>query len=121
MKQRSHLLSLSLVISLSFLLLTVFFSPGAQAAQKLTGKVTVAFAAESNVLDVTKAAAGVDWYYIQQINEMMIGSNPQLQRENWLAESWKLIQEEGHYVIDISLRKGVKFHTGDTMTSSDWV
>ncbi|MEE9516423.1 MAG: ABC transporter substrate-binding protein [Candidatus Adiutricales bacterium] len=121
MKQRSHLVPLSLVISFSFLLLTFFLSPGAQAAQKLTGKVTVAFAAESNVLDVTKAAAGVDWYYIQQINEMMIGLNSQMQRENWLAESWKLIQEEGRYVIDIYLRKGVKFHTGDTMTSSDWV
>ena len=107
MRQKTYRLSLPLGIGLSLLLLTTLLCSGALAAQELTRKVTVAFAAESNVLDVTKAAAGVDWYYIQQVNEMLVGYNPQLQRENWLAESWKLVQEEGHPVIDVHLRKGL--------------
>ena len=121
MKQRSHLLSLSLVISLSFLLLTVFLSPVAQAASKLTGKITAAFASEPNVLDVTRAAAGVDWYYLAQINEQLDEWDSNLMRRPALAESWKLNQEDGKYVLDVYLKKGIKFHTGDTMTSKDWV
>jgi peptide/nickel transport system substrate-binding protein len=107
-------------ILLVLLLLTPFISPGAEAATKVGGQLTIAFGAESNVLDVTKAAAGVDWYFCSQIYEMLIGVNAKLERQNWLAESWKLTQEEGHPVIDVRLRKGVKFHSGETMTAKDF-
>ncbi|MBW2622833.1 MAG: ABC transporter substrate-binding protein [Deltaproteobacteria bacterium] len=95
-------------------------SPKLSGQKPVSGKVTVAFGAESNVLDVTKAAAGVDWYYISQVNEMLMAATAKMEIENWLAESWKLIQVDGKPVIDVFLRKGVKFHTGDTMTSKDF-
>jgi len=120
MRQRNPLVSLSLVIIFSLLLLTTFLCSGALAASEVSGKITVAFGAESNVLDVTKAVAGVDWYYITQINEMLIAADANLDRENWLAERWELNQADGKPVIDVYLRKGVKFHTGDTMTSKDF-
>jgi peptide/nickel transport system substrate-binding protein len=121
MRQRNSLVSLSLVICLSMLLLTTFLCSGALAASKVSGKITAAFAAESNVLDVTKASAGVDWYYISQVNEMLMEANADLDMVNALAESWKLLQEDGQYVIDVHLKKGITFHTGDIMTSKDWV
>ena len=84
-------------------------------------KVTVALASEPNVLDVTKAAAGVDWYYIGQVNEQLDEWDHNIERKHALAESWKLTQENGNYIIDVYLKKGIKFHTGDIMTSKDWV
>ena len=110
-----------MAIVASFFLLTVFINNGAEAAPKATGKLTIAFAAESNVLDVTKASAGVDWYFISQINELLIQGTPQLEIKRRLAESWKLTQEGGKPVIDINIKKGVKFHTGDTLTAKDFV
>ena len=89
-------------------------------ALAVSGKLTIAFAAESNVLDVTKASAGVDWYFIQQINEQLITADSNLNKVNWLAESWKLNTEMGKPVITVNLRKGVKFHTGDTLKASDF-
>ena len=79
-------------------------------ALAVSGKITIAFAAESNVLDVTKAAAGVDWYFNQQIYEMLVTADNKLNRVNWLAKSWKLNYVRGKPVITVNLRKGVKFH-----------
>jgi len=90
-------------------------------ALAVSGKITIAFAAESNVLDVTKAAAGVDWYFNQQIYEMLVTADNKLNRVNWLAKSWKLNYVRGKPVITVNLRKGVKFHTGETLKSSDMV
>ena len=77
-------------------------------ALAVSGKITIAFAAESNVLDVTKAAAGVDWYFNQQIYEMLVTADNKLNRVNWLAKSWKLNYVRGKPVITVNLRKGVK-------------
>src|SRR5471030_2240216 len=42
----------------------------------------------------------------------------QLEAKPGLAESWKRIDER---TVELSLRKGVKFHNGDEMTSEDVV
>ena len=38
-------------------------------SEEVSDKIIVAFASEPKVLDVTRAAAGGDWYYISQIDE----------------------------------------------------
>jgi peptide/nickel transport system substrate-binding protein len=110
-----------LAFVLGLFLLTFFIKGEALTAPKSTGKLTIAFGAESNVLDVTKAAAGVDWYFISQIYELPLMATPQMKRENCLAESWKLTTEAGKQVVDVKIRKGVKFHSGDTLTAKDFV
>jgi peptide/nickel transport system substrate-binding protein len=108
-------------VVLGLFLLTSFMNAEVNAAPKVSGELIIGFGAESNVLDVTKAAAGVDWYYDQQFYEMLIQADPKLERKNWLAESWTLGQEGGNPVIDVKLRKGVKLHNGDTCVAKDWV
>lgn len=92
---------------------------GTQAAEPATGSLTIAQAAESTMLDVTRAAAGVDWYILGNINEQLLQPDPSLEVKNWLAEKWELTEVNGLPVIEIWLRKGVKFHHGGELTSSD--
>ena len=110
-----------LALVLGLFLLTCYLPGEALAAPKATGKLTIAFGAESNVLDVTKAAAGVDWYFNSQIYELPLMATPQMKRENCLAESWQLTTEGGKQVVEVKIRKGVKFHSGDTITAKDFV
>ena len=86
-----------------------------------TGELTIAYGAESTQLDVTRAAAGVDWYILGNIYEQLLQPDPSLEVKNWLAEEWAVTEEDGHPVIDVHLRKGVKFHHGGEMTSADFV
>ncbi|WP_245286179.1 ABC transporter substrate-binding protein [Bradyrhizobium sp. WSM1417] len=39
---------------------------------------------------------------------------------NWLAESWSIEGTPDEPIIDVHLRKGVKFHNGDPLTSADF-
>ena len=86
-----------------------------------TGSLTIAYAAESTMMDVTRAAAGVDWYILGNINEQLLQPNPDLEVENWLAEKWETGEKDGKPFIEIWLRKGVKFHHGGELTSKDIV
>jgi peptide/nickel transport system substrate-binding protein len=88
----------------------------AQAA----GDLSVAFGAEGTTLDPTKYSAGVDHYFIGQMFEQLVRYDPDLKPVNWLAESWKLEEQDGKPVIDVKLRPGVKFHNGDPLTSADF-
>lgn len=86
-----------------------------------SGTLTVAFAAESTTLDPVKISAGVDHYFVGQIFEMLTRRNAALKDENWLAESWKLENgKDGKPVLDVRLRKGVRFHNGDPLTAEDF-
>ncbi|WP_454711225.1 ABC transporter substrate-binding protein [Cupriavidus nantongensis] len=96
--------------------------PAAHAAAPApaTGSLTVAFGAESTTLDPVKISAGVDHYFVGQIFEMLVRRNAALKDENWLAQSWKLeTGKDGKPVLDVQLRKGVRFHNGDPLTSED--
>ncbi|KAA0181651.1 ABC transporter substrate-binding protein [Cupriavidus gilardii] len=93
---------------------------GTAQAAPATGSLTVAFGAESTTLDPVRISAGVDHYFVGQIFEMLVRRNASLQDENWLAESWKLeTGKDGKPVLDVRLRKGVKFHNGDPLTAED--
>lgn len=91
----------------------------AQEVKPATGSLTIAFAAEASSLDPA-TRVGVDEYFLGQIYEQLVRPDPNLERQNWLAEKWVLKEENGKPYLDIHLRKGVKFHTGDEMISADF-
>lgn len=67
-----------------------------------------------------KYSAGVDTYFIGQIFEQLVKPDPTQKRVNWLAESWDITEVGGKPVLDVKLRKGVKFHNGDPLTARDF-
>jgi peptide/nickel transport system substrate-binding protein len=113
---RPVVLAAYLVLQIAFLPIVAF----AQAPKPATGTLTVAFAAEATMLDPTRSSAGVDQYFFGQMFEQLVRPDPSLKRVNWLAESWEVKQEDGKPYLDIYLRKGVKFHNGDPLTSEDF-
>jgi len=113
MSKRQALLAAALLLTLPAL-------AWAQKPKAATGTLTVAFAAEATVLDPFKYSAGVDTYFISQMFEQLVRPDPSLKDVNWLAESWKVDENKGKPIIDIRLRKGVKFHNGDAMTARDF-
>ena len=94
--------------------------PGEAFAADATGSLTVAFGAESTVLDPLKYSAGVDHYFIGQMFEQLVRPDPALKSTNWLAERWDVKTVGGKPVIDVTIRRGVKFHNGDPLTSADF-
>jgi peptide/nickel transport system substrate-binding protein len=92
----------------------------AQTVKPATGSLTIAFAAEATTLDPVKYSAGVDTYFIGQMFEQLVKPNPTQQRVNWLAESWEVTEVGGKPVLDVKIRKGVKFHNGDPLTARDF-
>ncbi len=95
------------------------FAPMAASAQG-SGTVTAGFGAESTMLDPVKYSAGVDHYFMGQMFEQLVRVGPDQRVINWLAESWSVKEENGKPIIDVRLRKGVKFHNGDPLTSADF-
>ena len=81
--------------------------------------ITIAFGAEPTQVDPTRSSAGVDLYYTDLFYEGMLTVNPDLDRVNWLAESWQVLERDGLPVIEIVLRDGVRFHNGEQVTAED--
>ncbi|MBM3554441.1 MAG: ABC transporter substrate-binding protein [Alphaproteobacteria bacterium] len=92
----------------------------APARAQASGELTVAFGAEGTAVDPIKYAAGVDHYYIGQMFEQLVRPDPSLKETNWLAEKWDISEAGGKPVIDVTIRKGVKFHNGDLLTAEDF-
>src|SRR3954466_7636260 len=105
---------------LAVLLASTIVGAAAQTPKPATGSLTIAFAAEATMLDPTKSSAGVDQYFFGQIYEQLVRPPPPRKRVNWLAGSWSVEDEGGKPVIDVHLRKDVKFHTGDPLTADDF-
>ena len=82
--------------------------------------ITVGFATEATTLDPSRAAAGADYYFINQMFEQLVRRDPNGKPVNWLAESYSVDNNNGKPIIDVHLRKGVKFHNGDSLTSADF-
>ncbi|MBU5674952.1 glutathione ABC transporter substrate-binding protein [Alkaliphilus sp. MSJ-5] len=53
---------------------------------------------------------------MEQIYETLVNQNEDMEIEPGLAESWKYIDD---VTIEFKLKKGVKFHNGETFTSKD--
>jgi peptide/nickel transport system substrate-binding protein len=105
---------------LALLLAGAALSPLTQAFAQAKGELTAAFAAEGTVLDPIKYSAGVDHYFIGQMFEQLVRADPELKNVNWLAESWEIGGDAQKPVIDVRIRKGVKFHNGDPLTAEDF-
>jgi peptide/nickel transport system substrate-binding protein len=82
--------------------------------------ITVAVQAivTSNTLDPLAEQSNVGERILNSYVETLIGRNlqGQLQSVPALATSWKRISDK---VVEVELRRGVKFHNGDEMTSED--
>ncbi|MHC1950440.1 ABC transporter substrate-binding protein [Bradyrhizobium sp. UFLA06-06] len=104
------------VLAVVCALLTLIPTVSAQTKDTLVA----ALAAEPTVLDPTKSTAGVDWYFFGQVFEQLVRFGPDLKPVNWLAESWSIEGTAEKPIIDVHLRKGVKFHNGDPLTSADF-
>ncbi len=92
----------------------------ANAAPPAKGELTIAFGAESTTMDPFKYSAGVDLYFVSQISEQLLHPYPDLHVGNWLAESWTVNNNGGKPIIDVHIRRGVKFHNGDALTAADF-
>ena len=90
------------------------------ALAEASGNLIVGFAAEPTVVDPFKYSAGVDQYYLSQMFEQLLRPGPDLKIQNWLAEKWEILEEGGKPIIDVHIRKGVKFHNGDPLTAADF-
>ena len=90
------------------------------SAQTTKDTLVAALAAEGTVLDPARYSAGVDQYFIGQMFEQLVRFDPDLKPVNWLAESWKIEGTPDKPIIDVHIRKGVKFHNGDPLTSADF-
>jgi len=99
-------------ILLSFLLLWATFAA--------CDEVIIAFGAEPTQVDPTRSSAGVDSYYTDLFYEQLLLVNPDLERIPWLAESWKIVDRGSHKVIEVRIRRGVKFHNGEELTAYDF-
>lgn len=94
-------------------------APGWAQSNPATGTLTIAFAAEATSLDPGNTV-GVDEYFTGQIYEQLVRPDPDLNKVNWLAESWEVKTENGKPYLDIRIRKDVKFHSGDPLTAADF-
>jgi peptide/nickel transport system substrate-binding protein len=91
-----------------------------QTDDRPTITVAVQQVATSASLEVVRERSNVGERVQQSIFENLIARNlkANLQPIPGLAESWKRIDDR---TVELSLRKGVKFHNGDEMTSEDVV
>ena len=88
----------------------------APASAQTKDTIVAALAAEGTVLDPARYSAGVDQYFIGQMFEQLVRFDPDLKPVNWLAESWSIEGTAEKPIIDVHIRKGVKFHNGDPLT-----
>ncbi|HEY2870735.1 MAG TPA: ABC transporter substrate-binding protein, partial [Reyranella sp.] len=92
----------------------------AQADDRPTITIAVQQVATSASLEVVRERSNVGERVQQSLFENLIARDLKKNLESipGLAESWKRIDDR---TVELSLRKGVKFHNGDEMTSEDVV
>ena len=83
-------------------------------------EIIIAFGAEPTQVDPTRTVAGVDAYFTSLFYEGLLTVTPDQEQVNWLAESWDVVTDGDRTRIRIRIRKGVKFHNGDELTSRDF-
>ena len=106
-------------LALGFVLAVVVGARGLSAANA-NEEVVIAFGAEPQQVDPTRSSAGVDGYYIDLFYEGLLTVTPELQRVNWLAKSWRVVEDEEGLAIAVEIRQGVKFHNGEELTAHDF-
>ena len=108
----------SVPMLVTFLALMVLASPGALWAQPKS-ELTVALSSFSaETLDPALQGHNVK-YYLSLMFDYLVGTTPDGQptQQGGLASKWESSADHKRWTFH--LRKGVKFHTGDDMTSED--
>lgn len=93
----------------------------AQADQRPVVTIAVQKVTNTNTLEVTREQSNVgERVFFTSLWEGLIGRNWQgaLESTPMLATAWRRIDDR---TVELDLRKGVKFHNGDEMTSEDVV
>jgi peptide/nickel transport system substrate-binding protein len=108
---RKNLL-MSLII---FSIIGLLFIPCSNAASGK--KIIVAIGQEPTSIDQSLIYVGADYIAVMNWGERLIEKTSEGELVPGLATSWK-ISPDGK-TIDFTLRKGVKFHTGDPFTAND--
>ena len=89
------------------------------AMAAMGGTIKVATTVPAAAIDPVTVADGGGLLMLQQVGEFLCISGPDLRLRPALAESWKPNQDGS--VWTFSLRKGVKFNNGKSMTADDVV
>jgi peptide/nickel transport system substrate-binding protein len=92
--------------------LLVSFAEGASP-----NKLVVAMGQEPSTIDPNLAGVGGDYAIVENYGEYLISRAPNGDLEPGLAASWK--ESPDGRVVEFMLRKGVKFHNGDSLTAKD--
>ncbi|MBI5029849.1 MAG: ABC transporter substrate-binding protein [Chloroflexi bacterium] len=92
-------------------------TPAPTAAPKKGGTLIAARAADATGLDPHKQTAFASFRMLELIYDPLFAFDKDLKIVPNLAESWKW-SEDGK-TLTVTLRKNVKFHNGDPMTSDD--
>lgn len=95
----------------------LFFGSLTEPASAQSGKVTVAVMTEPDTLDPTSTRMNtVSEPISNNIVERLVGITPKGERVPTLS-SWKVLDDGMR--IEFTLRKGIKFHSGDPFTAAD--
>ena len=87
--------------------------------EKFGGELNFAMNAGPPTPDTPTTSAASAQYLAVQINETLVALSEDYKVVPMLAESWDLSADKKAYTFH--LRKGVKFHNGEEMTSADVV
>jgi peptide/nickel transport system substrate-binding protein len=112
--RRMMLISLALVLSSGIL-----FAELGQPAPAPAKKFMIAVGMEPINFDVSLTGEGGDYPVVENYGEYLIYRQPNGELKPGLAAAWK-VSPDGK-VIEFTLRKGVKFHSGDPLTVKDVV
>ena len=80
-------------------------------------KVVLAIPQEPTTLDPSLIVTGPDFIMVENWGEYLLGATPSGELKPRLVTTWKMSPDGKK--IDFTLRKGIKFHSGDMLTARD--
>jgi peptide/nickel transport system substrate-binding protein len=107
------------VVAAAVMIIWLSFPEIGRSAPMPAKKVLIVVKSEPFSLDATSDSYGVNGVVLGNMNEFLIGKDTKGNLIPGLASSWK-VSPDGK-VFDFTLRKGVKFHSGDPLTAKDVV
>jgi peptide/nickel transport system substrate-binding protein len=110
MRTKANLICLTMIF-----LIGLFFVPHSNAAPEK--KLIIGAAQEPTSMDQSLAFSGADFNITDNWGEWLIDKAPNGELKPGIAASWT-ISPDGKR-IEFTLRKGVKFHSGDPLTTND--
>ncbi len=105
------------LLGAALLLAGICFSPSSATAAPERTDLKVGYVAQPRSMDPHQSSDTLTWLTLLQMYDCLIRIEPDGSLTPWLAESWKIT--DGGKTILFKIRKGVKFHNGDTMTTED--